>query len=195
MKSTIPIALALCLLLAAVLAAQEPQDAEQQLLEYMGKYATPGEHHRHLEKLVGNWTTETTFWAAPGAPPAESTGAAEHRMILGDRFLVTSYKGNLLDMPFEGTGTAAYDRYKEKYVETWVDNMGTMVLVSEGTCDGTGKERTITAEFTEPMTGVDTTFRSVYRIVDENHYILEMYSSLSDGGEFQIFEIAHTRVD
>jgi hypothetical protein len=194
-KSTTPIALALCILLAAFLAAQEPQDFEQQMLEYMEKYATPGEHHRHLEKLVGNWTTATTFWAAPGAPPAESTGAAEHRMILGGRFLVTSYKGNFMDIPFEGTGTVAYDRYKEKYVETWVDNMGTMVMVSEGTCDGTGKERTVAAEFTDPMTGADVAFRSVYRIIDEDNYVLEMHSSLPEGGEFQLFEIAHTRAD
>ena len=195
MKLRTIVALSLCLLFALSLAAQEPQDMEQRMLEYMEKYATPGEHHRHLVKLVGNWTTQTTFWAGPGAPPAESTGTAEHRMILGGRFLVTSYKGKIMDMPFEGTGTAAYDRYKEKYVETWVDNMGTMVMVSEGTCDGTGKERTVVAEFTEPLTGVDTTFRSVYRIIDEDNYILEMHSSLPEGGEFQLFEIVHTRVD
>jgi len=189
------VALSFCLLFALSLAAQEPQDFDQQMAEYMEKYATPAEHHHHLEMLAGRWTTRTTFWAAPGAPPTESTGAAEHKMILGGRFLVTSYKGNFMDTPFEGMGLAAYDRYRNKYVETWVDSMGTMVLVSEGACDGTGKRRTVTAEFTDPMTGADTTFRSVYRIIDEDHYVLELHSSLPDGGEFKIFEIAHSRAD
>lgn len=196
MKLRLIALLSLCVFFALSLAAQEqPQDFEQQMKEYMEKYATPAEHHQHLAKLVGRWTTRTTFWAAPGAPPQESAGTAEHHMALDGRFLLTSYKGDFMGTPFEGMGMAGYDRYKKKYVETWVDNMGTMILVSEGTCDGTGQQRSVTANFTDPMTGVDTTFRSVYRIIDENNYILELHTSLPDGGEFQLFEIAHTRAD
>ena len=166
---------------------------EQQMKEYMEKYAAPGEHHKHLEMMVGSWTTQARFWPAPGAPVMESTGTAEHKMALGGGFLLTSYQGEFGGTPFEGMGTAAYDRYLGKYVETWIDSMGTMVLVSEGSGDGTGKVRTVTAKFVDPMTQKPTTMRSVYRIVDADHHKLEMYSQTPGQEEFKIGEIAYTR--
>ncbi len=180
---------------AAPLRAQEETQIDPQMMEYLEKYATPGEHHKHLEMLAGTWTTETRFWPAPGAPALESTGQAEHTMVLGGRYLQTSYRGDFAGMPFEGMGIAAYDRFLNTYIETWVDNFGTMVLVSKGTCDGTGKIRTITADFIDPMTGQPTQMRSVYRFLDPDHYVLEMYSRGPDGEEWKTMEIAHTRAN
>lgn len=166
---------------------------EEQMAAYLRTYAAPGEHHKHLEMLAGTWTTEVKFWPAPGAPAMESTGRAEHRMILGGRYLETAYEGSFANMSFSGRGTAAYDRYLGKYVETWVDNFGTMVLVSEGSCDGTGKVRTLLASYVDPMTQKPTTLRSVYRIPDADHYVLEMYTRAGEAPEFKTMEIAHTR--
>jgi len=184
-------------LLAAVLPAaaqQAEQDPEAMMQEYMEKYATPGEHHNHLEMLAGKWTTSSRAWFTPGAPAQESRGTAEHKMILGGRFLQTTYGGEFAGMPFAGTGMAAYDRYKQKYVETWGDTMGTMILVSEGRCAADGKVRTMQAEYDDPMTKRRATMRSVYLIQDANHYTLEMYGPGPDGQEYKIFVIEHTRV-
>ena len=179
---------------AGVARAQEPpQQMDPQMKEYMEKYAAPGEHHKHLEMLVGTWTAQTKFWPAPGAPATESTGRAEHKMILGGRYLQTTYEGDFGGMPFAGMGTVAYDRFLNRYIETWIDNFGTMVLVSDGACDGTGKLRTVTARFADPMTQKPTTMRSVYRILDADHYVLEMYTQSGNDPEVKVMEIAHTR--
>lgn len=170
---------------------QPPMDPMMQ--EYLEKYATPGEHQKHLAMLAGTWTTTTKFSPAPGAPVQESTGMAENKMILGGRFLQTTHHGDFGGMPFEGTGVAGYDRYLNRYVETWVDNFGTMVLVSDGACDGTGKLRTVIARFVDPMTKKPTTMRSVYRVQDADHYVLEMYTQSGTDPEFKVMEIAHTR--
>ncbi len=166
---------------------------EEQMAAYLRAYAAPGEHHEHLKMLAGTWRTEGKFWPAPGAPAIESTGRAQHRMILGGRYLETTYEGEFENMSFSGRGTAGYDRYLGKYVETWVDNFGTMVLVSEGTCDGTGKVRTLVASYVDPMTQKPTTMRSVYRIQDADHYVLEMYTRSGEAPEVKTMEIAHTR--
>jgi hypothetical protein len=187
-----------CVLLAGLaglpvcLYAQET-DLQKQMQEYMQKYASPGEHHKHLAMLAGRWNTVTKFWPAPGAPATESPGTAEHKMLLGGRYLQTTYQGSFMGMDFRGMGIAGYDNFKQKYVESWIDSMGTMVMISEGTCDGTGKTRTVTAQFDDPMTGKPTTMRSVYRISDADHYTLDMYSKVPDGKEFLSFQIVHTR--
>lgn len=196
MNSRIGVGVLAVLLAGGAVVARAQESAQQmdpQMKEYMEKYAAPGEHHKHLEMLAGTWTTQTKFWPAPGAPVMESTGIAEHKMILGGRYLQTSYRGDFAGMPFEGTGVAAYDRFLNRYIETWVDSFGTMVLVSDGMCDGTGKVRTLTARFVDPMTQKPTTMRSVYRFQDADHYVLEMYTQSGNDPEFKVMEIAHAR--
>ena len=36
-----------------------------------------------------------------------------------------------------------YDKLKEKYVNLWIDDMSTMVMIAEGTADSSGKVITV----------------------------------------------------
>lgn len=190
---------ALILAAGARLAGQEakpqpPADpAMQQAMEVMTKYATPGEHHKHLEALVGTWDTRARFWMAPGAAPMESTGKARQSAFLGGRFLKTTYEGDFGGQPFRGEGTIGYDLFKNRYVETWMDNMGTMTLYSTGECDGRGGVRIMRGDADDLMAGKASWFRSVYRFEGPDRYVLEMYSPGPDGKEFRTIEIVHTR--
>ncbi|MGH9532596.1 MAG: DUF1579 domain-containing protein [Terriglobales bacterium] len=183
-----------CALVAQQQAPPTPEQFEAMMKDYMAKYGSPGEHQDHLKATVGRWSTVTKMWPAPGAPPEESKGAAVHKMVMGGRYLEVSYKGNFLGQPFQGSGHAAYDRYKKKYVETWMDTMSTMVMVSEGQCSDGGKTRTMTASFDDPMTGQPTVMRSVYTFQDPNHFLVEMYTKAGSVPEFKMMEIQHTRV-
>ncbi|MGH9602805.1 MAG: DUF1579 domain-containing protein [Terriglobales bacterium] len=197
MKSRL-IALTALFVFCCALAAQQgqptPEQFEAMMKDYMAKYATPGEHQGHLAAMAGRWSTVTKTWPAPGAPVQESKGMATHKMVLGGRFLQTSYKGSFFGQAFEGTGHAAYDRYKNKYQESWIDSMGTMLLVSEGQCSNGGKSRTMTASFDDPMTGQPTVMRSVYTMQDADHFLLEMYSKQGNAPEYKLMEMHHTRV-
>lgn len=197
-------ALALIAALGFALAAQEPKPApagkpQPQLpmdpaaMEAMMKYATPGEHHKHLEAMVGTWNTQSTFWPAPGAPPLESTGKARHSSILGGRFLQTTYEGDMAGQPFTGQGTVGYDQFKNKYVETWMDNFGTMTLYSTGECDGQGGVRIMRGDVDDLLAGKPSWFRSVYRFDGPDRYSLEMFGPGPDGNEFRMLQIVHTR--
>lgn len=186
-------ALALAALLATSLSAQQTPSAEQ-AMEIMAKYATPGGHHKHLEQMVGNWTTKSRFWMAPGAPPMESAGKASHKPMLGGRFIKVTYEGDFAGQPFSGEGTIGYDNFKNKYVETWMDNMGTVTLYATGECDGQGGVRIMRGDMDDLVAGKPSWFRSVYRFDGPDRYTLEMYGPGPDGKEFRMFEIVHTRV-
>ncbi|MCI0402598.1 MAG: DUF1579 domain-containing protein [Acidobacteria bacterium] len=196
------IALSVLLVFCCALVAQQqgqqapptPEQMDAMMKDYMAKYGTPGEHHDHLKAMAGRWSTITRFWPAPGAPPQESRGMAKHRMVLGGRYLETSYKGEFFGSPFAGTGHSAYDRYKNKYVESWVDSMSTMLLVGEGSCSNGGKTRTVTSAYDDPLTAQPTVMRSVYTIRDADHYTLEMFTKQGQQPEYKMMEIQHTRV-
>lgn len=185
--------LGLTVVLATGLLAQETPSPEQ-TMEIMTKYATPGDHHKHLEWLVGTWTTQSRFWTSPDAPPMETTGKARHSSILGGRFIRVTYEGDFGGQPFRGEGTVGYDKFKNKYVESWQDNMGTMMLSATGECDGQGKVRIMRGEVDDLLTGKPSWFREVYRFDGPDQYTLEMWGPGPDGREFRMLEIVHTRV-
>ena len=66
-----------------------------------------------------------------GRPAQESTGTSENKMILGGRYLEQHYDGTMMGQPFCGIGYG-FDNYKKKYVATWIDSMGTGILVTTG---------------------------------------------------------------
>lgn len=49
----------------------------------------------------------------------------------------------MMGMPFEGHGTLAYDNHRKMFVSTWIDNMGSGIMVLEGTYDDASKTLTL----------------------------------------------------
>jgi hypothetical protein len=201
MKFKAAIATAMCgtLALAVTVAAQQPvaqqpePQSPEEMMQVMMKLATPGEHHKHLEQFVGEWSTTSKFWPAPGAPPMESTGEARHEAVLDGRFIHLTYKGVLMDAPFEGMGFIGYDNYNQKHIDFWIDNFSTFMLTSEGACSDGGKTLTMFTTADDPITQTRKTLRTVYTFRGANQYVLEMYDTGPDGQEFRTLEILHTR--
>jgi hypothetical protein len=157
------------------------------------KAMTPGEHHQHLAALEGSWVAKTMMWMDPAAPPTTSEGKAEWRMTMGGRYLVHKFKGEFMGTPFEGMGIVGYDNVLGKYVSTWMDTMGTGMLIETGSCDGEGKVFKSSGEYANAMTGEMEAMRSVHTIESADRNVLEMFGSGEDGKEFKMMEIVYTR--
>jgi hypothetical protein len=168
--------------------------AEQQAaMEAWMKVATPGEGHKLLEPMVGSWNVETTMWEKPGNPPEKGAGVAEDSWVLGGRFVKEEFQGEFGGMKFQGLGYTGYDNYKKKYVGTWMDTMGTMMMTMIGTVDASGKVFTATSTIDDIMTGKPMTVRMVTRIVDANKHVMEMFGPDPSGKEFKMMELVYTR--
>ena len=98
--------------------------------------------------------------------------------------------------PFEGFGMLGYDNMKKKYISMWVDNMGTGMMTSEGTADGSGKTFTFTTEegYVCPMSGQHEKPKTVLKMVGEDKMVFEMHNKGPDGKEFMNLEVTYTRV-
>ena len=193
------LALSVALISGGALAAQEgkpgdnPMGMTQEQMEAMQKAMTPGEMHKQLAKLAGDWTFTNTMWMAPGQPPMESTGTMHAETILGGRYVQSVWKGSMMGEAFEGRATEGYDNVSKQLVSTWVDNMGTGIMVSTGTCDAGGK-CTSTGTFSDPMTGGESTMKSVISWIDDNSFKNEMYGKdPASGKEYKMMEIVAKR--
>lgn len=154
-------------------------------------YMTPGEMHKWMSASDGKWDAEITSWMGEGKPPLTSKSSVENKTIMGGRYQESVYKGNMMGMPFEGHSLMGYDNAKKKFVSSWIDNMGTGIMMMEGTYDEATK--TVNMSGTMPdATGKDVQMREVFKTIDDKHQSMEMYCT-KNGKEFKTMEIALTK--
>lgn len=166
------------------------------------EYKTPGPMHKMMGAWDGNWTAEVTMWMDPSQPPMKSSGKSVNKMILGGLYQESVFNGTMkmpgddgkmMDVPFSGQGTLAYDNARKVFISTWIDNMGTGLMKLEGPWDDATKSMTMKGKMLDPTTGKDTDVREVVTIVDNNTQKMEMFCSMPDGKEMKNMEILFKR--
>ena len=154
---------------------------------------TVGEQHKMLAKSNGTWTGEVTMWMGDGAPPMKSTSTSVNKTIYGGLYQESTHKGDMMGMPFEGKSITGYDNMKKEFFSTWIDNMGSGILVMTGTWDEAGKKLNLSGNM-KCMNGQDATMREVFTMTDDNNQLLEMYGpDPKTGKEYKTMEIKYTR--
>lgn len=173
---------------------------EADMMKQMLELSKLNENHKLLASLVGTWSFDMKFWMNPSAPPEQSKGSATTKPMMDGRYFVTDVtgtvkmpdpSGKMKDVQFKGMGIDAYDNIKKKFVSSWVDNMGTGILLSEGSYDPANKSLTYTTE-EEMMPGMKTNVREVIKLTDNNHHVLEWYENRG-GQDVKTMEITYTR--
>ena len=172
------------------------------MMTQMMELAKPGENHKLLADLAGTWTYTVKMWMNPdpNAKPEESKGTAVRKSMMDGRYFVMDVSGKMQmpgpdgkkkEMTFKGMGIDAYDNVKQKFVSSWIDNMGTGIMMSEGTYDPATKTFTYNAEG-EFIPGMKQKIREVIKIVDKDHHTFEWYEDRG-GQEAKTMEIHYTR--
>ncbi len=168
-----------------------PLDSAAAMQAWMD-YMTPSDMHAMIASHDGTWNEEITMWMAPDAPPTKSKGTAVNKMIMGGRYQESIFTGDFGGMPFEGKSTLAYDNATKKFKSTWLDNMGTGIMVMEGEYDASTKTINFVGSTIDPTTGKESKVRETFTFIDENTQKMEMYSNMM-GAEFKNMEITFTR--
>jgi len=176
------------------------KDNDAQMMATMMEMAKLGENHKMLEGTVGSWSYKVKWWMHPEAPPIESNGSCSTKSVMHGRYFISEHTskmsmpgadGKMMDADFQGIGTEGYDNAKQKFVASWIDNMGTGIMMMEGTYDPAAKTMTYVGE-EQPMPGMKIKIRQVIKYTDKDHRMIEFYE-VHDGGEVKTMEIAYTR--
>jgi hypothetical protein len=184
---------------ASVTSAQ-PDQAE--MMKQMMELSKLNENHKMLTDSVGTWSYTVKMWmdGDSSKKPEESKGTAVRKSIMEGRFVTMDVTGKMempgadgkkKEMTFKGMGLEGYDNVKKKFVGTWMDNMGTGIMTSEGDYDPATKSFTYTGEF-EMMPGMKQKIREVVKMVDKDHMTFEWYED-HRGQEVKTMEINYTR--
>lgn len=171
-----------------------PSEEAKKIEKAYEEYATPGEMHKIMAKDEGNWREEITMWMSPGAEPVKSIAKVSTKMLLDGRYQQSKHHGSFENMPFEGISTLAYDNAKKIFVSTWIDNMGTGIMIMESKPDAKGKTIHMYGKQVDPVTGKDMDVREEITIKDDGSQVMKMFLTPIDGKEYQNMEIVLTRV-
>jgi hypothetical protein len=186
-------------------AAPKPEEKagggnESQMMAAMMELAKPGENHKILEATTGSWSYKVKWWMDPAAPPVESSGTTTTKSVMDGRYFISEHTGKMTmpgadgkmtDAIFQGIGTEGYDNAKKKFVASWIDNMGTGIMMMEGTYDSAAKTLTYLGE-EQPMPGMKMKVRQVVKYTDKDHHTIEFFEDRG-GTEVKTMEITYTR--
>jgi hypothetical protein len=156
-------------------------------------YMTPGDVHKMMAKWDGTWNGEVTMWMYPGAPEQKSKSTAVNKMIMNGLYQEGNHSGDMMGMPFNGKSTVAYDNHRKEFVSTWIDNMGSGIMVLKGPWDEATKTISLKGTMVDPGTKQDTDVRETFKVVDDNTQEMEMFVMMPDGKEFKTMNIKYTR--
>ena len=171
--------------------AEQPLDSAMQMKLWIA-YATPGDAHKMMAAETGTWNCDMTFWEEANGKPSKSTSTANVKMILGGRYQEAIYSGTMMGQPFEGKSTLAYNNASKEFTTTFIDNMGTGMMVATGKYDEANKSMNFKGDMVNPLNGKKTAYREVYTIVDANTRKMEMYDT-KNGKEYKSMEIIMKR--
>lgn len=171
--------------------AQEKKEADAKAEQQWAEFMMPGPEHAELKRLVGEWATETKSFMADPNNPTVSHGKSTFKMMLGGRYVQQNFTGTFDGQEFEGIGISGYDRALKKYVGSWIDNMGTGIMHSEGTYDAKTHTLTETGSSSSPMGTMK--MRMITKYVDNDKFLFTMYMTIPDAGEQKAMEITYTR--
>jgi hypothetical protein len=167
--------------------AEQPLDSAAKMKLWVA-YATPGTAHKMMADETGTWNCDMTFWEEANGKPQKATSTANIKMVLGGRYQEANYQGNMMGQPFEGKSTLAYNNASKEYTTTFIDNMGTGMMVATGKYDDKTKSMELKGGMVNPLNGKKTSYREVYTIVDPTTRKLEMFDT-KNGAEYKSMEI------
>jgi hypothetical protein len=187
---------------AAPTGGQPSAEEMKKMMQQMMDLSKLNENHKLLASLDGTWTYTVKMWMNPdpSAKPDESKGVAVRKALMDGRFVQMDVTGSMKipgpdgkprDMAFKGRSTEGYDNVKKKFIGTWMDNMGTGMMFTEGDYDSASKTFTYTGEF-EMMPGMKQKVREVLKLTDKDHMVFEWYED-HGGKEARTMEISYTR--
>lgn len=177
---------------ATTTAAAPPMDSAAMAKAWQD-FATPGDMHKWMAGHEGTWDAEVTSFMA-GAEPSKSKAKETVKMVMNGLYQEGNLSGTMMGMPFLGKSILAYDNAKKQFALTWIDNMGSGLLLMTGQYDAATKTLNFKGTQTDPTTGKDANVRQEQKFIDDNTYVLTMYGDGPDGKEAKFMEATFKRV-
>ena len=162
--------------------------------DWLAGLSTPGEEHKRLDPLVGDWNIDITLWIdGPNEPPVRLQGTVSREWVLGGRFLQETSENPTTTGVFMSQGYYGYNRATGLYQHVWMTTESTGVFSEVGRFDPSANVFRTAGTWTDPATGYVIWNATELKITGPDLHTLTGWVTGSDGQEFKEIEVVHTR--
>ena len=169
---------------------------QEEMMKKMQEAGTPGEAHKVLSEIAGEWTFISKNWETADSKPHEGSGTSSMKMIMDGRYLQQELKSKMMGMEYSGMGFTGYDNIKKIYNVIWMDSMSTGMMMATASYNSKTKTLTEKGEFSCPMTeNKKSDYRADWKTIDKNNAVYTMYGKgpTGKGKEFKMMELTYKR--
>lgn len=168
---------------------QHDQDMEMPPhVKAMMDAGTPGEFHKQLENLIGEFDAEVKIWKTPDSEPMKFTGTVTRQWILDGRFIKEIVKAQGEMGPFEGLGFIGYNNIDGQYETIWMESMSTAIIKGSGSYNPDKKEFFTMSKYRNPYTHKLITHWKKIELGNSSRQVATGWQTTVDGRDFKSFE-------
>jgi hypothetical protein len=151
---------------------------------------------RVLAMQEGEWDADisTSVPGPNGKVETQKSKGVESNRMLGGKWLLSDFKGDLFGMKFEGHGQNGFDTKKGKYIGTWVDSMTKNMTMLEGSYDEKTKTLVLYADTENPEDDKPMKMRLETQFKEDGSRVMRQYFQMEGQKDFvQMMEFKYTK--
>ena len=172
-------------------AAEPPKDQKDPQSTYEPR-SKPGAGQKFLEKFVGDWEVEKTFYPQTG-DPVRAKGECKQTMIHEGRFLRSEFVFRQGDSQTTGTGLIGFEADSGLFTSVWTDSRSTRMSLRQSQDKFEGREIVLYSRSLQEGKDVRRS-RTVTRLEDDGRKIVHrQYNPGKEGKERLVMELVMTR--
>lgn len=173
---------------------QNPADMDpMELMAAMMAIGQPGEPHKELMAMTGNWDTKIKMKMAPDAPWEEYTGTSKIQKALGGRYIIEKFSAELGMMgKFDGLLIMGYNNLTEEYESIWMDNFSTSPTMAAGDINESGT-MIMKGLMKDLITPEGRPYRHETTPKGKDYQLMQMFDTIPPVGDVMVMEIEYTR--
>ena len=179
------------IVLLTLVALSNAAFGQDDMMKMMEAAAKPGEVHKLIGKMAGDWTVEVEF--KMGEMEGKSSAECHAEWILDGRFLSKKYSSEMMGQPFTVLQTIGYDNLRKEVFEWQIESNNTGRLETKGKVAGDQKSITCTGDSMDPMTMKPAKLKTVTKFVDDDTYVIEWWMKVGEAEETKQVTLTHKR--
>ncbi len=164
-------------------------------------FPSPGEFHRMLARSNGIWEGKGTMqFSSESTPVNAGTSLLTNTMAMDGLYQVSEIKGNTtpgMGAPWTGLRITGYDNQRKVFTRAMIgDGTAAGGVAMEGPWNEAARSIIMPFKKINSSTGKEQNLKEVYKIIDENTEVLEIYATdPKTKMEFKMLNITWTRIN